>query len=346
MDKLDRLPFKVGQVAESKSFQSGFRSAWFRCKINEISRKKGYTCHALEFFDFPDEKVKWTKLYQVPQYHGGKSKEIKRQLMVRPSYPPMFYESQMPDISVISEVTVIVDGVWKVGDLVDWWTDGCYWSATVTQILGKDKVQIVLPLPPVGEGMSYEVPSKDLRPSLDWSPEHGWRMPSPMGSENYNHCRLVKPVNQDSRDDLRDKSKRCRTKEMPKQPLNITVSNEEHMPEANIDLNTEDSVNEKTSKVDSVSSSLVRDASVETAGDTVGEEPYCFGGSLQRLRSGGSVPLNSMHSDTIEAAILDLEELAIKVKWLKSILKFGSPLSNDVRPSWKFVECRATSTPK
>lgn len=31
-------------------------------------------------------------------------------------------------------------------------------------------------LPPMGEGSSYEVSIQDLRPSLDWSPEDGWRV--------------------------------------------------------------------------------------------------------------------------------------------------------------------------
>lgn len=35
----------------------------------------------------------------------------------------------------------------------------------------------MLPEPPWGEGKSYEAFSKDLRPSLDWSPEHGWTVP-------------------------------------------------------------------------------------------------------------------------------------------------------------------------
>ncbi|KAA8548770.1 hypothetical protein F0562_000454 [Nyssa sinensis] len=116
--------------------------------------------------------------------------------MVRPYYPPIYHEGQMPHVNANSEVAVIVDGGWKVGDLVDWWTDGCYWSGRVTQILGNDMVQIQLPPPPLGEGASYEVFCKDLRPSLDWSPEHGWTLRTPMEGENCRCCaRLIQPVN-------------------------------------------------------------------------------------------------------------------------------------------------------
>ncbi|KOM46149.1 hypothetical protein LR48_Vigan06g145500 [Vigna angularis] len=34
--------------------------------------------------------------------------------------------------------------------------------------------------PPLGEGLSYEALSKDLRPSLDWCPEKGWSVPIPV----------------------------------------------------------------------------------------------------------------------------------------------------------------------
>uniref|UniRef100_A0A5B6YYU9 Agenet domain-containing protein n=1 Tax=Davidia involucrata TaxID=16924 RepID=A0A5B6YYU9_DAVIN len=382
MDKHSLQPFKVGQLAESRSFQSGFRGAWFRCKIKEISWKKGHNGHALEFFDFPDEKINWTKLYQVPPIYG-KKKETKRQLMVRPQYPPICHEKQMPRVNTNSEVTVIVDGVWKVGDLVDWWTDGCYWSGRVTQILGNNKVQIELPPPPVGEGAIYEVFCKDLRPSLDWSPEHGWTVPTPMEGENCRRCaRLIQPVNQGGLLNLEihtidegakdvqatagasfdasvsshisanslpasDKSKHSLTMEMPKQPLNITVSKDAtQTPETNMDLDMGDNGIGKTSWSDSVSSSHVRDASAETAGHTAGEEQYYCSGSSKKMRTGGSISLNSMCSDTLEAAILDLEELANRVKWLKGILEFGIPLSNAVKPSWKFEEHRASSTPK
>lgn len=87
-------------------------------------------------------EVRWTKLYQRP-VGGSKSKEMKRQLMVRPSFPPIYCESQMPDVNDITDVVVIVRDVWMVGDLVDWWTDNCYWSARVTEIIGDGKAQVI-----------------------------------------------------------------------------------------------------------------------------------------------------------------------------------------------------------
>ncbi|KAM7462942.1 hypothetical protein LguiA_031063 [Lonicera macranthoides] len=370
MDKLEDLPFKVGQVAEARSFMSGFRGAWFRCKIKEIGRRKGYISHALEYFDFPDEKVKWTKLYQVPPVYGGKSKEIKRQLMVRPRYPPLCHESDLPCVSAISEATVIIDDVWEIGDLVDWWKDDCYWSGKVTQILGNGMLQIELPPPPLGEGLSYEVSSKDLRPSLDWSPEYGWRVPFTTGGGNRRQCaRLIQPLDQAAEGVVNsevnamdgktkdfhatvgssftpsvsshisansDDLKCCRTKKS-KQSLSTTVSIEAApTSEANMDLHTGDYPNEKTSMLDSVSSSL----------NNAEEDQYYSSGSLKRLRTEETFPLNSMRSDSIEAAIFDLEELVNKVKWLKGILEFGIPLPNDVRPQWKFLVHRASSTSK
>ena len=48
-----------------------------------------------------------------------------------------------------------------------------------------------------------------------------------------------------------------------------------------------------------------------------------------------SVDLNIMHEETLEAPILDLEELANKIKWMKSILHGHRPPSND-GTCWKF----------
>ncbi|KAK6161373.1 hypothetical protein DH2020_004754 [Rehmannia glutinosa] len=200
MENEINLPFKVGELAEARSFEKGYRGAWFRCKITEITMRKGSV--KLEYFDYPDEKTKSMRLYQVPPYYIRK-KDKYRELMLRPAYPPIYNVKQMPHASVISEVSVIVDDSWKVGDMVDWWTSDCYWCGRITQLLGDGKAQadeelplaahtehesssrnsymleIELKQPPHGEGSTYdEVYFKDLRPSLDWSPEYGWTIPT------------------------------------------------------------------------------------------------------------------------------------------------------------------------
>ncbi|KAL0376733.1 UNVERIFIED_CONTAM: hypothetical protein Scaly_0790900 [Sesamum calycinum] len=197
MENVIKLHFKVGELAEARSFQSGYRGAWFRCKIRDITKRKGHIGHVLEYYDFPDEKLKWTKLYQrVPQNHVGKAKEKHRELMLRPCYPPIYNQKQMPQVSEISEVAVIVDDYWKVGDLVDWWTTDCYWSGRITKLLADDKAEIELHPPPLGEGSSYEIHLKDIRPSLDWSPQCGWTVPNQEDDTGRACARLIKPVNQ------------------------------------------------------------------------------------------------------------------------------------------------------
>ncbi|GAV85725.1 hypothetical protein CFOL_v3_29159, partial [Cephalotus follicularis] len=370
MDKKPILPFKVAQVVEARSFLKGYRGAWFRCKIKEFGRKNGGIVHALEYFDFPDEKIRWTKIYQKPPYSGCKSKERKRQLMVRPNFPPVYRESQMPDVCTISDVIVIVNDIWKVGDLVDWWTDGCYWSGRVTDMLGDEKVRIELLPPPMGEGYAYEVFCKDLRPSLDWSPDNGWAVPSTMVlslSCIFEFASILYPVRVSSsmnfyylmpkplKVQLQDL---CMTtieynlsrlfhfsaNSLPtlKQPLRPTASKSTtHTPAKNVDFDLGGSDNRKRSYSDSVSSSHVRDASAEVAG--AGIDKYHRSGSLKKTKTDESISLNCMHSDTIEAAILDLEELVSRVQWIKGILDFGMHSSNTVQSSWKFVEHRASS---
>uniref|UniRef100_A0A2P2K9M5 Uncharacterized protein LOC105129476 isoform X3 n=1 Tax=Rhizophora mucronata TaxID=61149 RepID=A0A2P2K9M5_RHIMU len=58
------LPFKVGQLVEVRSFLTGYRGAWFHCKILEIrQRKSGLEC-SLEYYDFPDEMCWWLNIFQ------------------------------------------------------------------------------------------------------------------------------------------------------------------------------------------------------------------------------------------------------------------------------------------
>lgn len=65
--------------------------------------------------------------------------------MVRPQFPQVYREKQLSDSTNSQlEVTVVVNDVWKVGDLVDWWKDNCYWSCKIIAILGDEEVKVLL----------------------------------------------------------------------------------------------------------------------------------------------------------------------------------------------------------
>ncbi|MCL7038509.1 hypothetical protein MKW94_022173 [Papaver nudicaule] len=195
MKFVDNLPFEVGQLVESKSFLEGYRGAWFRCKIKDHKKRCGEHSVALEYSDFPDEKITWINLYRLsPAERNLVSK--RKYLMLRPSYPQIYHQNQIPDAGDISEIIAIVDGTWKVGDMVDWFKDDCYWSACITNVQDEENIQIQIPEHPVGEGGSYAVRSKDLRPSLNWTPELGWTVPiSEIGTTSCSSVRLVQPKN-------------------------------------------------------------------------------------------------------------------------------------------------------
>lgn len=368
----NHLPFKVGQEAESKSFTVGFRSAWFRCKIKDIRKQKGQIGYTLEFFDFPDEEITWTKLYQRPPKPQGQNK---LELMVRPSFPPYFRESERPDSYPASDIVALVDDDWRVGDLVDWWSDGCFWSAKVTKLLKRDKVMVELPEPPIGEGKSYEAFYKDLRPSLNWSPEHGWMVPMSRKHGSSQHCaRLVQPLKQ--------------VPGIPVASLVVPSPSPVASPvvpspspvasqvvpspspsrggtcEPDEETKEDAFVEEDSTGPDSV---VGNDIPIHLKLDGFTEEKYrcqasssdderrnslvkprkassrvCRYGSLcsqEKVRSRQSKYAASMkHADTVESAIMELEELANKIRWLKGLLRFGFKWSNAMTPSWKILE--------
>ncbi|KAG2377311.1 uncharacterized protein HKW66_Vig0259080 [Vigna angularis] len=322
------LPFQVGDLAESKSFQSGFRGAWFRCKIRDIRTKKAVISHLLEYFDYTDQKPSWIKLYQKSLTNIGKSKGLNKELMLRPSFPTFSRESEKLDVNAISEMTVIVNNTWKVGDLVDWYTDGCYWSGTVTKLLGNDKVQINLLPPPLGEGLSYEALSKDLRPSLDWCPEKGWSVPIPVGDECRQPCaRIIIPANSDVTDEVGRHTVRMHSssslnlKDYPDR--SIGRRKQSNSARNGMEINESDNV-----------SSLHMDSSVENM--EIASISRIYNEDPAKKSSDRSLYLNSMSSNTIEAAIMDLEELVNRIKWLRDVLNLRvSPLS-DTKQSWEF----------
>ncbi|KAE8709199.1 Aproteint domain-containing protein [Hibiscus syriacus] len=358
------LPFEVGQLVETRSFLHGYRGAWFRCKIKEIGRKNKELGHALEYVDFPDEKIRWTKLYQC-----SKSKDKKRTLMVRPRFPFVYREHQMLDVNIISETVVIVNDVWKVGDLVDWWTDNCFWTGRITEKLDDENVKVELLPPPEGEGSLYDASCKDLRPSLEWSVDKGWKFPK--GNKCGHFCaRIVKPLNQGSSANVIDRIVSEKENDVhsttdasikPEVSLSSRISagplhfpykqqlakkslneKQKNTAETIVGLNIVDHVPEKRNYLDGVSSLHIQDTSKQMLGmaDKFSDK------GLKKMKIDESVCLNSTYSDTIEAAVLDLEELICRVKWLQRILDFGTPSPDASTSSWKFIEHRSSSIPK
>ncbi|PHT49534.1 hypothetical protein CQW23_09281 [Capsicum baccatum] len=366
MSKKYDLPFKARQFAEALSFENGFRGAWFRCKIHKISFRRGHWNALLEFFDYPDEKLTWTKLYQYPPYSVGKSKE-KMQLMLRPQYPSVKLKIEISDISSVSEATVVSDGNWQAGDLVDWWANGCYWSGRLIKLLGSNEAELALTPPPVGEGASYEISFKDLRPSLDWSPDFGWNLPTSQDGAGVRQCaRLIQPVNlafgrfpaveihsmsdgrTGSSSDLSfathssaslspvsDKKTDFKTTELAERPLISDLPKKSQ----SCSHTGDESAKESSSSDKDASSCIGVDPAKASAEPT---DNFNYSSCpFKKCRTSDQNQLHSMGSDTTEAAIMDLEELVSKIKWLKGLLEFGRP--RVAKRSWKFVEHHTSS---
>uniref|UniRef100_A0A9I9E1Y1 Agenet domain-containing protein n=2 Tax=Cucumis melo TaxID=3656 RepID=A0A9I9E1Y1_CUCME len=353
-----KLPFEVGQLVESRCFLIGYRGAWFRCKIKDIGWRMGSLSYELEFVDFPDEELKWTKPFQKPPAAFGiPSTGPKGQLMVRPQFPQVYREKQLSDVCTNSqlEVTVVVNDVWKVGDLVDWWKDNCYWSGKIIAILGDEEVKVELLPPPFGEGLAYRASSKDLRPSLDWSPESGWMVPNmkmngstqcarvinngsvDLGAQNVSVGYEIEPPAGKSSPSLALQTSSMQPSRGLKRSLSDKASNEKHE-------HTESNRVNCTLENDSSFPAVKLDAATEVGGtrsDVVG----CNDGQFVETTV-PDVSLNSTSHGSLEDAILDLEELINRIKWIKQILDGGMGLPNDSESSWEFVEHRSSSTPK
>ncbi|XP_024962304.1 uncharacterized protein LOC112502581 isoform X3 [Cynara cardunculus var. scolymus] len=290
MEKLGVLHLEVGQLAEMRTFVRGFRGAWFRCKIKDVFLEKNKIL--LEYYDFSDEEISWAKIYEVPHY-GRKSKQIKKQLMMRPHYPQMHHTSEMPPVNSISEVCVINDGTWKVGDLVDWFEDSSYWSARVIKVLSDDKVK---------EGQSSC------------------------------SAQLIFPSQQDEVNCLDSEREEASSTSRISAAIAIEGGDRERQQEAN-KMNSEQVKMDGKAVISSSSSSS--EDSISTLHVEESKEEEVVVGSAEYS---SSIELNMMHEETLEATILDLEELANRIKWIKSILETNqdtSSLSSSSR--WKFT---------
>ncbi|KAF8116767.1 hypothetical protein N665_0014s0031 [Sinapis alba] len=266
------LPFKIGQILEVRSFEDGYRGAWFRCEILNIYTKEEKLFYSLNYLDYDEEDIYHTQVYQ--QFED----EEKEWLMVRPSFPPCYYERHVCKIEADQAPLVVVYGSWKVGDLVDWWKDDCFWCATVLGV-ERNALQIELFPPPLGEGETYKALRKDVRPSLDWSLEDGWTLPSMDGHKS--QCvSLVR-----------------REKGVDYVTLDVCQTGKEQTERAKRQR-TERDTQQKTE----------RDMQQKTEGD------------MQQVKGSGEIRLNIDESDSVEAAVCDLEELIVRIGWIKKML--------------------------
>ncbi|URE07756.1 agenet domain containing protein [Musa troglodytarum] len=372
-----QLPFRVNQEAESKSFMIGYRSAWFRCKIKSMSFRKRQIGYFLEFYDYPDEKIRWTKLYQKRLQQPDQAlEEGKLELMVRPPFPPFFRKSQQPKFCPTSDVIAITNDTWKVGDLVDWCYDSCYWSGRVSELLKDDHIKIDLPKPPIGEGNSYIAHCKDLRPSLDWTPENGWMLPVRKVLYIWISLsfELVKPVHLNELIRLNEfENKRRKEKKSSREvhfcsieKLEETINTRMSMP-CNSSLEGKPNCSYTATEELSDTSSVPTEASYTedhaSATDSVKnihisgsdgvistKDAVCFGrkqpSARDHLNSLGKIWIDETNytaslkypPDSIESSIIQLEVLAQKIKWLKGLQKFRFQWSSATKSSWNFVE--------
>lgn len=102
----------------------------------------------------------------------------------------------------------------------------------------------------------------------------------------------------------------------------------------------------KNIALDAISGLRVKCASTELGGGTVWKNEFDGGRSSKKMRTDGNNSQSLICSDTLEAAVLDLEELINFIKQMKCCLELGNPLSNKRQPTWKFLEHHLSSKPK
>ncbi|KAL4199830.1 hypothetical protein AMTRI_Chr03g146760 [Amborella trichopoda] len=349
------LPFKNGQQIESKSFAQGYRGAWFRCTIEGMSFRKNQCGFSLEFFDFPDEKIRWTKLYQDPSIGKGNRDQRKLHLMVRPRFPCFNRESERMEENIVTEVVAIIRDTWKVGDLVDWWFDDCYWSGAISLLLEQDKVQVSLLEPPFGEGGIYEASAKDLRPSLDWSPEDGWTVPLPKDDVSYQSCvlSLSPPSQRNDPDHLHSEVGQVHDR---REDLSshgdglVSVSSKEFisLPIAPENASKPDEILKQT--LDHQSGVRIRNSNAKDMlsaldyGEAMADEKsrstrdrYNVRGPSKRLKiCEDEYQSPVLMTNTIESSVMALEKLINKINRLQDVLQFGP--HGSMKPVWRFTE--------
>lgn len=62
--------------------------------------------------------------------------------MIRPLFPRQCHENEALVKEDGLEEALVVHDLWKVGDLVDWWKDHCYWCGTVLEVKEDESVEV------------------------------------------------------------------------------------------------------------------------------------------------------------------------------------------------------------
>ncbi|CAH8386561.1 unnamed protein product [Eruca vesicaria subsp. sativa] len=162
--------------------------------ITKIINRGKALFYDLEYLDFTEEGIHTTKVFQ--KCHGENETHL-----MRHESQVLCGEGEQEDLDV-----VVVHGLWKVGDLVDWWKDDCYWSGTVREV--NEEFETVKLLPKPYEGGSYDAVFKDLRPSLEWSLEDGWIVPFSKDGEKRQCANLMKlPSEMKGEDETREEKR-------------------------------------------------------------------------------------------------------------------------------------------
>jgi hypothetical protein len=87
----------------------------------------------------------WERLYEIPPKYcrkAGQKAGQNRELMLRPPYPRWCGDNYIPEYGQKMDVVAVVINPWKVGDLVDWWHNSCFWTGKIIELLGVDKVKV------------------------------------------------------------------------------------------------------------------------------------------------------------------------------------------------------------
>jgi hypothetical protein len=103
--------------------------------------QSGDTCT----FPLSIAEITWTHIYQAaPKDSSGDNRNPStKELMLRPPFPSFHKERGQPlPLSVSDDVIALVNDAWRLGDLVDLWCDGCYWSGSIIKLHADDSVEV------------------------------------------------------------------------------------------------------------------------------------------------------------------------------------------------------------